>query len=456
MPTRTPTLMIALVLAVTAALCWWLSGVLLPLVLGAVLTLVLAPAVERWTPRLGSRARAITVALGAVVLVFLVLAAIAVPMMIAEARHWSVAVTGEGGAALAGVDHPLDYGDYADPDLTQWHGPQLATDAQGHGAPAAVVKLLREVPAPSHEHSLAETLGDRDGDGRLEPGYARRLRLLQRDKSSSVAQAISWLDKNGVLRGVRNAVQQALSREKIAKLLTGPQLSAASDVGMRVLGSVGDVLMALIGIAVAAILTPIYAFLLLLALPRWREHLPNYLPHDHRALWLRIGGRITESISAFVRGRVVVCGIVGAITAVGWALLGVRLGILAGLAIGALTLVPLANVLALVPVLLMSAIECATGAHGWGWLLGVLGVYAVGQIAESVLNPLIVGDAVQLDLLTMILALTVGGALAGFAGLVLAVPMAATLRILAEELWLPRWRKWATDPSAGSSQEPQS
>ena len=447
MPTRTPTLLVLLLLALAAALAWWLSGVLVPLLLGAVLTLVLAPTVERWTPRLRTRVRAIALALGAVVLVWCVLAAIAVPMMIAEARHWSVAVTGEGGAAMASVDHPLDYGAYADPDVTQWQSVQLASEAQTRGAPAEVVRLLRETPAPSHERTLAEVLGDRDGDGRLEPGYARRLRLLQRDRTTSVGQAINWLERNGVLRSVRNAVQQALSRERVAKLLSGPQLSAAGDVGMRVLGSVGDVLMTLLGVAVAALLTPIYAFLLLLALPRWRASLPHYLPQDQRVLWLRIGARIGESISAFVRGRVVVCAIVGAITAIGWALLGVRLGILAGLAVGALTLVPLASVLALVPVLVMSAIECATGAHGWGWLLGVVAVYGLGQVSESILNPLIVGDAVQLDLLTMILALTIGGALAGFAGLVLAVPVAATLRILAEELWLPRWRAWAGQSS---------
>ena len=443
MPSKLPQWLVLAVVAVALALAWWLSGVLVPLMLGAVLTLVLEPIVARWTPRLGSRIRAIALALGGVVLLCGVLAAVAVPMMIAEARHWTVAVTGEGGAAMTGIDHPLDYGSYADPDLSQWQAGQLASQAQTQGAPQDVVRLLREVAASGHDHTLADVLGDRDGDGRLEPGYARRLRLLQRDRTSSMGQAVAWLDRNGVLRGVRHTVQEALSRERIAKLLSGPQLSAAGDVGMRVLGSVGDVVMALFGLAVTALLTPIYTFLLLLALPRWRSALPNYVPHGQRALWLRITGRIVEAISAFVRGRVVVCAIVGVVTAIGWAALGVRLGILAGLAVGALTLVPLANVLALVPVLVMSAIECATGAHGWGWLLGVLGIYAAGQIAESVLNPLIVGDAVQLDLLTMIVALTVGGAVAGFAGLVLAVPVAATLRILAEEVWLPRWRTWA-------------
>lgn len=81
--------------------------------------------------------------------------------------------------------------------------------------------------------------------------------------------------------------------------------------------------------------------------------------------------------------------------------------------------------------------------HGAGWLIGVLAVYAIGQISESVLNPIIVGDAVSLDMVTMIVSLFIGGTIAGFLGLLLAVPVAATLKILAEELLLPRWRAWA-------------
>lgn len=446
MPVKPP-LLLLLALAVLAVALWWLAAVLLPLALGAVLALVLAPTVARWTPRLGTRLRAIVAVLGAVLLLLALLVAITVPLMVAEARHWSVAVTGEGGAAMAASDRTLAYGGYADPELTRWHGAELAAAAEAKGAAPDVVRLLRDAPPPGHEKTLAEVLGDRDGDGRLEPGYARRLRLLQRDRSSTAGQGLAWLERNGVLRGARALGRQLTSRDRLAKWLSGPQLTAAGDVGLRVLDSLGDVLATGIGLLVAALLTPLYAFLLLLALPRWQQTLPQYLPVARRDLWLRIGGRVAAAISAFVRGRVVVCAIVGLLTAAGWALLDVRLGIVAGLAVGALTLVPLANILALVPVLLLAAIECATGSHTWSWLLAVLGVYALGQAAETVLNPLIVGDAVQLDLLTMILALTVGGAALGFTGLLLAVPVAATLRILAEELWLPAWRAWANPPS---------
>ena len=437
---RNWTLIGALVVAIGVS--WWLASVLLPLWLGAVLALVLAPWVERWTPKLGGRVRATLLAVGGVVLVFGALAAVAVPLMIDEVRHWTAAATGEGGALMAGIDRTVAYGDYVDPELTAWTPADLQRAALSHHAPADVLQVLHQVPT-GHGLPLADALGDRDGDGRLEPGYARRLKALQRDKSSWLGQSVVWLGRMGVLRQARRAVQQVTSGDRLSQLVSGDQLSAASGVGLRVLGSVGDLLASAVGLVLAGLLTPLYAFLLLLAFPTWRASLPAYLPHDRRETWWRIGTRIIATISAFVRGRVVVCALVGVITALGWWLLDVRLGVLGGLAIGALTLVPLANVLALVPVLLMSVVECATGTHGWGWLAGVVAVYAVGQVAESILNPIIVGDAVELALLPMILALTIGGAVAGFAGLVLAVPVAATLKILAEELWLPAWRKSA-------------
>lgn len=436
------------VVVVVVGLSWWLSAVLLPVWLGAVLALVLAPWVDRWGPKLGTRTRAIVLAVSSVVLVFGVLAAVAVPLMIGEVRHWTAAATGEGGQAMVGTEKTVHYGDFADPDLTQWSAALLEKAASAEGAPADVLRVLRHAPEPRQSHTLADALGDRDGDGRLEPGYGRQLRALQRDKSSWLGRSVGWLDRMGVLRQTRRAIERFGSSERLAQLVSGDQLSAASDVGLRVLGGVGDVLAGAVGVVLAGLLTPLYAFLLLLAFPKWEANLPGYLPHDRRDVWWRIGKRIVGTISAFVRGRVVVCAIVGVITAAGWLLMEVRLGLLMGLAVGALTLVPLANVLALVPVLLMSVVECATGTHGWGWLAGVVGVYALGQIAESVLNPLIVGDAVELALLPMILALTIGGAVAGFAGLVLAVPVAATLKILAEELWLPAWRGSVARPDS--------
>jgi predicted PurR-regulated permease PerM len=237
----------------------------------------------------------------------------------------------------------------------------------------------------------------------------------------------------------------------LSKLVGGGALSTAGDVGLRILGSVREIVGTITSLILAAVLIPVYAFFFALALPRWRSRWPAYVPTASRALWQRVAHRIGASIAGFLRGRVIVCLIVGLITAAGWWALGVRLGVLLGLATGALTLIPLASVLAFVPVAVMALIDVATDVHGWAWFAGVAVIYLVGQIADSVLNPVIVGDAVDLDMMTMIIALLAGGAAFGMIGLLVAVPAAATLRILADEVVLPHWRAWANRDTASES-----
>ncbi|MBM4345151.1 MAG: AI-2E family transporter [Deltaproteobacteria bacterium] len=441
----TPWLIATLVIGALGVM-WWLSAIFAPVLIGLLLAWVLLPLNERLAPKVGSRGRSAAMLIGSFALGGLVLSAVAVPMLVHEGQHWAATATGEGNAAIGReLEAVVHYGAWADPDADVWDAADLAASAHKAGAPAATVAALR-LAQPSKSNQairLAEAMGDRDGDGRLEPGYAKRYRQLSRDRKSWLGGALLWLDKNGVVAAVQKGSSKLMHRDQLARLWAGGTLSAAGDVGMRLLGSVRQAVSGTLAFVVGALLVPLYAFFFLIALPGWRRALPDYLPADDREVWLRVLGRIGDAIAGFVRGRLVVCSIVAALTAIGWMVLGVRLGLLLGLAVGALTVVPLANVVALVPALAICLVDVASDVHGWGWFGGVVAVYAAGQIAESVLNPIIVGDAVQLDMVTIIVAFLVGAAVAGLVGLLLAVPVAATLRILAEELVLPRWRSWA-------------
>ncbi|MSQ82890.1 MAG: AI-2E family transporter [Myxococcales bacterium] len=438
--------LIALLVITSLLVVWWLSAIFMPVLVALVLAWVLLPPAAGLATRLGSRKRAAAVLIGGMGAGLLVVTAVAIPMLVHEGHHWAATATGEGNPAIAkDLSQLVAYGDFADPDAEQYDGPTLAAAAQKSGAPADVVRVLKLAQPPVGREGLrlADAVGDRDGDGRLEPGYAKRYKQLSRDRKSWIGAVLHWLDKNGLIDQGRRLAQKAIERDQLAKLWAGGTLSAAGDVGLRILGSVRQAMATALALTIGALLVPIYMFFFILVLPDWQQALPNYLPADSRHTWLRVLGRIGAAIAGFVRGRIVVCSIVALLTAVGWLLLGVRLGLLLGLAVGALTVVPLANVIALVPALLICVLDVASGVHGWGWFGAVIAVYVLGQIAESVLNPIIVGDAVQLDMVTIIVAFFVGAAVAGLVGLLLAVPVAATLRILAEELVLPRWRQWA-------------
>lgn len=444
-----PTALAVLAGLAVLAFMWWLSAVFVPLGIGFVVAFALSPAVD-WLQRfVGSRTRAAAVLLTSFAVLALGILGASVPMVAAEVRHWTHAVSGEGAPGVPLGLTLVDYGDWADADAESWQAVALVASARQLGAPPEVLRVLNAAgtsPAadsPLAGRTLAEALGDHDEDGQLDPGYGKRLRALARDRKSWLGDAMHRLEKAGLVREAERAWRKWTARDQVNKLLAEAPWATAGDWGKRALGSLGAILAAALGLAVATVLIPLYSFFFLLALPRWKAHVPAYLPRAHRERAMHILRRIAGAIAAFVRGRLVVCAIVGVVTALGWALLGVRLGFLGGLAVGVLTLVPLANVVALVPVLLMSLLDVAAGAHGTGWLAGVVGVYVFGQVAESVLNPLIVGDAVQLDIVTLVVALLIGGAVAGFFGLLLAVPVAATVKILAEELLLPRWRTWA-------------
>ncbi len=455
-PHRWTPALVAAVVAAALAMLWWLSSVFVPVGLGLLLAYLLAPAVDRLQPKLGSRARAALLLIGGVLVLTLAALAAATPILVREARHWGAAVAGEGNPEVAKrLDAMQHYGAYLDPETDTWNVRDLLAQARQKGAPQSVLDLVAQAtPAASNgELELAEALGDRDGDGWLDPGYGRRWRQLSRDRRTWLGSGIARLDKSGIPAEVDRWARSALAKDRLSKLLGGDTLSTAGDVGMRILGSVREAVATVSSFLLAAVLIPVYAFFFALALPRWRNRWPAYVPSRSRALWQRVAHRIGTSIAGFLRGRVIVCLIVGLITAAGWWALGVRLGVLLGLATGALTLIPLASVLAFVPVVLMGLIDVATDVHGWAWLAGVSAIYLVGQVADSVLNPIIVGDAVDLDMMTMIIALLAGGAAFGMIGLLIAVPAAATLRILAHEVILPNWRAWA---GRGDDAEPPS
>lgn len=452
----TPALVAAVVVAVLAML-WWLSSVFVPVGLGLLLAYLLAPAVDRLQPKLGSRARAALLLIGGVLVLTLAAMAAATPILVREARHWVAAVAGEGTPEVAKrLESMQNYGAYLDPESDTWTVRELLVQAKQKGAPAGVLDALAQAtPTSSNgELELSEALGDRDGDGWLDPGYGRRWRQLSRDRRTWLGSSIARLDKSGIPAEVDRWARTTFAKDRISKLVGGDTLSTAGDVGMRILGSVREAFATVGSLLLAAVLIPVYAFFFALALPRWRSRWPAYVPARSRALWQRVAHRIGNSIAGFLRGRVIVCLIVGLITAAGWWALGVRLGVLLGLATGALTLIPLASALAFVPVVVMGLIDVATDMHGWAWFAGVSAIYLVGQVADSVLNPIIVGDAVDLDMMTMIIALLAGGAAFGMIGLLIAVPAAATLRILADEVILPNWRAWASRDESSASAPP--
>ena len=193
------------------------------------------------------------------------------------------------------------------------------------------------------------------------------------------------------------------------------------------------------------VLLPLYTFVFLLKFNDIVQTVRAHLPARYRPAIVRITTTIDGAIATFFRGRLLVCLLVGVLTGVGWLIVGVPYNLALGALAGALNLVPFLSVLALPPALLLTYLRATQAGENWVLAMSlVLVVYLAVQAVESfLLTPAIEARASGLHPLTTVVALLIGGQLAGLLGMLLAIPVTSTLKSLASEYLLPEIRRLA-------------
>jgi predicted PurR-regulated permease PerM len=187
---------------------------------------------------------------------------------------------------------------------------------------------------------------------------------------------------------------------------------------------------ALVNVLSLVLITPVVAFYLLCDWPRMLDRIDSWLPRAQASTIRRLAREINAVLAGFVRGQGTVCLVLAAIYGIGLTWVGIRSGWLIGVVTGLLSFIPF------VGFALGLATACALAlAQSWpDWipLAKVVGVFGVGQALEAaVLSPRIVAGHIRLHPVWLIFALFVFGYLFGFVGLLVAVPTAAALGVLA-------------------------
>ncbi|NUM55098.1 MAG: AI-2E family transporter [Candidatus Hydrogenedentes bacterium] len=153
---------------------------------------------------------------------------------------------------------------------------------------------------------------------------------------------------------------------------------------------------------------------------------PRYAPKT-----LSILGKIDDQLRSFLRGQMTVCICLGVMYTIGFLVFGVPFAIVIGMFSIMASFIPFVGVATTAILgILLTILQ-----HGIDWhLIGVLAVVGVAQFLEgNVLTPKIVGEQVGLNPVWVILAIMVFGNFLGFLGLLLAVPIAAALKVLVVE-----------------------
>ena len=184
-----------------------------------------------------------------------------------------------------------------------------------------------------------------------------------------------------------------------------------------------------IGVLLIAIITPVVAFYLLMDWDRLVARIDDMLPRDHADTIRQLAAEIDATLAGFIRGMGTVCLIMAAYYGIGLMAVGLQFGLAVGVFAGLITFIPyLGAILGGIIALGLALFQF------WGdWLaIGMVAlVFGIGQSFESYfMTPRLVGSSVGLHPVWLLLALSVFGALFGFVGLLVAVPIAAAIGVL--------------------------
>jgi predicted PurR-regulated permease PerM len=203
--------------------------------------------------------------------------------------------------------------------------------------------------------------------------------------------------------------------------------------GIELFESLVGSAVSVVNLLVLFVIVPVVSVYLLLDWDRMIERIDALLPLDHAPVIRKLAGEIDDVLASFIRGMGTVCLILGVYYAVALMLVGLNFGLAVGFIAGLVTFIPYLG--ALVGGALAIGLALFQFWGEW-WSIGlVAGIFALGQVIEgNYLTPKLVGGSVGLHPVWLLLALSVFGALFGFVGMLVAVPVAAALGVVARFL----------------------
>jgi len=183
--------------------------------------------------------------------------------------------------------------------------------------------------------------------------------------------------------------------------------------------------------ALQLLLMFIVAFLLALEAPAVRRDLRRVVPNDYRTDFDQIWRKVRKMLYAYVRGQLIVAALIGVLSGLACWFVGLPDPIALGLIAGVTALIPyLGPFIGAVPAVLVGLSQSPGKA-----LLIALFYLLISNVVLNLIYPKVVGDAVRLPPLLVIVALIAGFSWGGILGMFVAVPIAATLRILFDHIY---------------------
>ncbi len=243
--------------------------------------------------------------------------------------------------------------------------------------------------------------------------------------------AADYIQKSAHIKDIPGAIQlwiQENSRE-IEKFFKSDSFTESLKTVMpgvfNVLGQTASVVTGII----ASLITLLYMFFILLDYEYLTDNWIRIFPKKRRPFWRALAKDGASALNNYVRGQGLVALIMGVLFCIGFTIIDFPMAIGLGIMIGIMDLVPYLHTFALIPTVLLALLKSAdTGQNFWIILAMALAVFAIVQlICDMIVTPKVMGKAMGLNPAILLLSLSVWGALLGFIGLIIALPLTTLL-----------------------------
>ncbi|MBQ2495879.1 MAG: AI-2E family transporter [Prevotella sp.] len=252
--------------------------------------------------------------------------------------------------------------------------------------------------------------------------------------------AIKFLNSNTPTNNVTEYIQQWFreNQEQVNNFFKSNDFTEALKVAMpKLFAFVGETANVVISI-IASFITLLYMFFILLDYEYLTNNWIKIFPKKSRPFWKELMGDVERELNNYIRGQGLVALCMGILFCIGFTIIGFPMAIGLGILIGILDLVPYLHTFALIPTALLAVLKAAdTGQNFWIIFgLAVLVFIVVQIICDMIVTPKIMGKAMGLNPAILLLSLSVWGALLGFIGLIVALPLTTLL--------MAYWQRYVT------------
>lgn len=200
----------------------------------------------------------------------------------------------------------------------------------------------------------------------------------------------------------------------------------------------GNTLSSFTDALVSLLIIPIYTFLILLYRVLLLNFLSKLFKAEHQKTLFDILMNIKIAIQSFLLGLLTEMMIVASLTTLGYFIIGTQYALLLGVITGILNLIPYVGITIAG---LLSIVATLTVSTDLSMVFGVLIVNIIVQFLDNnILVPMIVSSKVKVNALVSLLGILAGGAIAGVAGMFMAIPLIAILKVIFDRVdFLKPW-----------------